>query len=141
MIEAQFDTGVNRTPSQETREKIRRGNLGKSRSPESIEKGRQSHLGLKRPSGFVENLRAAWQRKMDSGEYVHPKSGKTHEEYFGEDRAKEVKAKIGKALLGKPKSPESIARQKETLRRKREERNRNESPGTVNGDIEWIRML
>ena len=48
-------------------------------------------------------------RVSNSGEN-NPKYGKTYEEYYGEEKAKEVKRKIGETSEGRKKSPETIER-------------------------------
>ena len=90
-------------------------NLGRKRSPESIEKSRQAHLGSKRSPEARENMRA-WQRgRKQSPEHAEKSRqaalGKKYPPMSSEHREELRQAKLGKPSY--KRTPEHIERMRQ----------------------------
>jgi len=88
--------------------------IGRIRS----EKLSKAHLGKPEPRESIEKRSRTWKRKRLEGS---SRLGKTFEEIYGEARARELRDRARQSHLGKTRSPESIEKQRETNRRRREE--------------------
>jgi hypothetical protein len=115
---------VGRKLSEETKEKIRQGNLGKVNSPEARRKISEANSGKKRAPLSEEHkqkLRQANLGKKQSLETRKKRSEamKGNKNTLGTKQTAEHKEKIRQALKGKPKSPEHREKISQALKRKK----------------------
>lgn len=96
--------------TQETRQKIRLGHLGKKRSEASIEKTRQGLRGKPRPTSVIEKMRLASSGKKQSEETKH----RNRLSQLGRKHSEDTKNK-----MRKPKSPETKRKMKEAWERRK----------------------